>query len=185
MRILADREGGRITLQPATEEEGQVLRSLVESLGDSGTKLQYKGRSTDDEDRITQLNFEQPNDQVFVLVLSVEEDRNAIGLIRNTCFLGSSGMFYVESGEADGVFSVQFNMGKCKICDKDIITMDEVVFGHCLSCKQNCSHVWKEGVIHEGQTVGFGQYCGECGLGNSDVPMTNAHPEGAVVIAVL
>ena len=185
MRILADREGGRITLQPATEEEGQTLRSLVENLGSSGTKLEYRGRSTDGENRLKQLRFEQPEGQDFVLVLSVEEDRNAIGLIRDTCFLGSSGMFYVESGEVDGVFSVQFNMGKCKICEKDLITMDEVVWEHCHSCKQKCSHVWRDGFVHVGRTVGTGQYCGECGLGNSDVPMTNAHPEGAVVIAVL
>lgn len=185
MRILADRKGGRITLQPATEEEAQSLRSLAESLTTPRQKLKYAGRKTNDDGETIQLKFEQSDDQIFVLTPTEEEDRNNLGMMRDTCFFGSSGMFYIETVKADGGMEILFTMGQCNVCNRDVITMDEVSWKTCKSCKMECSHEWEEGIIHEGQAIGTGEFCKKCGFGNPDVPMENANPDGVTAVIVM
>lgn len=166
MRIVKNVEEGRITLIPSDDAERDVLGSLATELSATDQTVRYDSRSVDDQERTISLNFNRPNGDRFTLVPTDEDDRQALGGLRDALFMGSGQLIFRGSSNTDPL-SVYFTLRMCLVCGRDIIKMGEVEWRTCTECKAKCEHDYIKGYVHGGEAgdLAQGHYCSKCGLG--------------------
>lgn len=192
MHIIRNDEKATWTLVPTTSDEERT-RASVASFLSVGDKMQYHGRGTDPDDenaitvrfnaggkyeRVTKGNSTNPDyvgGVTFHLIGTTPEDKDELGYVRDTCYVGSGGLILVEQSEVDGTPALVFTAKHCKLCGAPMIKMGRCEWETCDACSDKCEHELETGAIHGGGIdLGLGQFCGKCGIAK---PKSDDEPE--------
>ena len=165
MRIQVNQREGFFTLRPTNGEEYLVLCTLRDELATVSDHMEYGGRETDENGWSTKLKFKRPKRGTFELVPSGKRDREALFVLRNGLYFGATGLTYGGSeGQRLADLKVYFTLAKCRVCQHDMVRLEEVTWKVCNRCKRKCSHKWLSG---EGMgSPGLDRYCSKCGTGD-------------------
>ncbi len=192
MKIVRDKENGTMTFVPVEPDEEGVIASILAVIQPEDT-FYYAGRSQDgDTEDFCMLNFyiggtKEKRNEVhgnltivrdvivggihLVLCGSTEEDKIAIGRLRDLCFFGSVELAFFGEQEVDGKKAIVVFLKKCKLCGKKLLSMRECSWSICSACSEKCEHEDIRGPIHgRGLDIGVGYYCKKCGRVKPKVP---------------
>lgn len=185
MRVIRDEAAATIKLVPIEEGEGKLLALIAETL-QPGSKIHYRGRKTEADEKYCSVLLnaggigerqvrKHGNGTLTELVLvggvdlelkgSTEDDKREISRIRDMCFFGTSGMFFLGEVDYEGTKALLFTGSLCQLCGAQMIKRSACEWRTCDACAAKCEHNHVKGAIHGGVDIGVGEYCSLCGRG--------------------
>lgn len=187
MYILRNDEAQTWELQPTTSCEVEVLTSILCVLK-HGQKMKYCGVRSDDQSDPLSLHFNAGGKPVKITKLNehgggiiytkwtggvtwwltaTDDDRDELWAMRDTCYVGSGGLIFLETHKHELGYSLIFTAKYCKICGAPMIRMSRCEWSTCTTCTEKCEHEWERGHMHgAGIDIGVGSFCGKCGIAN-------------------
>lgn len=173
MRIMRDTAAGTVTFLPSTSTEREALERVSTTVPVGG-RINYRGY----EERVREdleLQFQigdRAHASIDLFVRgSAEDDRRAVGALRDALFCGSGELISLGVAEVDGATGHVFTCMRCKHCDHPMITRVACEWGTCDACAVKCDHAYEHGIIHGGGIdVGVGSFCKRCGRSKPEEP---------------
>ncbi|MCA9355170.1 hypothetical protein KC865_01295 [Candidatus Kaiserbacteria bacterium] len=201
MQILINAEEAILTLVPATDEESETIAAIAARMKPE-EKLKYGGRGTDPEGEDfctvflhaggeSEIVEEKVNPNFTVvqrqftgstkleLVGTTEDDKYAIGGIRNACYFATGGLIFLGETMYDGKQAINVTAARCKHCSANLIEFGRCEWKTCAKCAEKCEHEYKRGMVHgPGLDMGVGEFCTKCGSGK---PREESEREKSVI----
>ncbi len=189
MKVILNHELATITLLPVETKEFVTLINLLGALK-PGDKLCYGGRKDEgefcaiilragghDEPKIEKHgsithHFRKCVGGIeFVLRGSTEDDKHAVGYLRDVCYYGSNGFIFLTDRTAEGERALVMTATHCQHCGAQMIDRGRCEWKTCAACADKCDHTYKRGLCHGGsaEMAGMGEFCTKCGCGKLNV----------------
>ncbi len=195
MHIIWNHVNNTVTFLPDSEAETAVVKTIATE-AKPGEKLDYAGCDYEKENNryntfleiylhfrgnkvrvseqlsptCTFTTNKYVGGQRLTVRGSTKKDKELVNKIRATCYLGTSGLIFVDKVEVDEALGIICTGCYCKVCNKPIIDLSETEWKTCNACSAVCQHEYEYGIVHGGPKkidIGVGEFCGKCGRGKT------------------
>lgn len=177
---MRDTVAGTVMFLPSTSAERGALERIAAT--PVGTRLKYAGYDEPAPNNL-ELSFrvDDPTSGFELVVRgSAEDDRKAIGALRDALFYGSGELIFLGATSGNGAPTAVLTAAYCKLCGMTMIDRISCEWSTCNGCAARCAHEYERGAVHGGEALlEVDEYCGHCGrMKSSELP---SRPAGSLV----
>ncbi len=185
MKIIRDEGTATITLVATNAEETEALKNVI-TISKPRKKMSYGGcvgkdggrpfaiylhmnsrrkRVVEEFSNVTMRSTKLVGGAKLEILGTTEADDQEVRSMRDTCFFGSTGFFYLGSSDVGGEVSIIITAQFCKHCHSYMISRVGAEWKTCDACAEKCRHKYIRGTIHGGSAgnLAMGEYCRKCG----------------------